>query len=75
MGNKYLFNKLGDLNKRLKAKEYKRRRLGRVDFELGEDFKIGVAFYSLIIKNKKPNSVLVDPKDNTIIKSTGNYLC
>ena len=34
--------KIMDLNKRLKAKEFKKRCLGRVFFELGEDFKIGI---------------------------------
>jgi len=38
-----------DLNSKLKAKAFKKRRLGRVFFDLGTDFRIGVALYFLYL--------------------------
>jgi len=35
-------SKISELSARLKAKEYKKRMLGRVPFELGDNFKIGI---------------------------------
>jgi len=54
-----LSNRIIELNKKLRAKEFKKRRVGRVLMDLGGensgvDFKIGVSFYCLINRIKRP---------------------
>jgi hypothetical protein len=50
-----LSNRITELNKKLRAKEFKKRRVGRVLMDLGgDDFKIGVSFYCLFNKIKRP---------------------
>jgi hypothetical protein len=50
-------SKILDLTKRLRAKEFKKRRLGRVPFEIGKDVTVGCSFYCLINKAKKPTGI------------------
>lgn len=36
-------SKIMDLNKRMRAKEFKKRTVGTINFELGENFKMSVS--------------------------------
>ena len=66
-----------DLKRRIKSKMFKKRRLGRVLFNLGNDFKIAVGFFCMFNKAKKPYGVYVDARSNQILKSTSTtkYIC
>jgi ATP-dependent DNA helicase 2 subunit 1 len=63
------------LRRRIRSKLFKKRRLGRVLFNLGSDFKVGVGFYCLLNKAKKPYGVYIDARDNKPLKSTIKYTC
>lgn len=46
-------SKIMDINKRLRAKEFKKRTIANIFLELGENFKIGVSLYFFYFHLKK----------------------
>jgi len=48
--------RLADLTLRLRRKEFKKRAVGSTNLVMGEDFKVGAKFFSLIAKAIKPPS-------------------
>ena len=47
-GNFDMSNRIMELTKRIRQREFKKRMLGRVDFHLAPDLKIGVKLYLLL---------------------------
>ena len=68
-------SKIMDLSKRMRAKEFKKRTLGTVNFELGENFKVSFSMYCLINQVRKPNGVFLYAKNNKLLKSSVNFIC
>lgn len=64
--------KIQDLSRRLRAKEFKKRRLGRITMKI-QDMQVGVGCYSLVNKAKVPYGRKLEGKDNKPVSSTGHY--
>ena len=64
-----------ELNKRIRQKEFKKRRLGQCPFYITKDVKIQINCYSSIRKAVKPNSHFIEAKYNKQLSSINNMLC
>eukprot|EP01017_Pseudomicrothorax_dubius_P017726 TRINITY_DN1989_c0_g1_i5.p1 TRINITY_DN1989_c0_g1~~TRINITY_DN1989_c0_g1_i5.p1 ORF type:complete len:478 (+),score=131.50 TRINITY_DN1989_c0_g1_i5:857-2290(+) len=67
--------KISQLSVRIKQKEFKKRVLGRCDFHLSPELKMGIRFYTMIHHTKKPYPVKLDAKSNKLLKSTTKPVC
>ena len=68
-------SKLSDLAVRIRRREFKKRRLGRVDFRIGEGVIVGTQFYALINQVKLPSSINLNAENNKPVKITTKYVC
>src|SRR3990167_602814 len=68
-------SKLSDLAVRIRRREFKKRRLGRVDFRIGEGLIVGTQFYALINQVKLPSSINLNGENNKPVKMTTKYVC
>ena len=68
-------SKTMDLSKRMRAKEFKKRTLGTVNFELGQNFKVSFSMYCVINQVRKPNKVFLSAKNNKLLKLSVNFIC
>ncbi len=66
--------KIQDLSRRLRAKEFKKRRLGRIIMKI-QNMRLGVGCYSLVNKAKVPYGKKLEGKGNKPVSSTGHYRC
>ena len=68
-------DRVKELNKRIRQKEVKKRKIGRCPFFLTKDVKIQVNCYSSIHKATKPVSHQIEAKNNKQLASLTNLLC
>lgn len=60
---------IGKLTKRVYRKDYRKKANSKVQFEIGENVRFGVALYSMARKALKPSKVLLDrDTDNVIVR-------
>ena len=67
--------KISQLKIRLRRKEFKKRKVGAVDFSLGEGVLVGTTFYSMLSKAKKPSGVNLDKETNKQLMTSTRYFC
>jgi len=65
---------LQDLKSNIKARAYKKRALTSMYLTLGASHA-GVKLYSLVQKASKARSVQIDKTTNSVLKSSGAYIC
>lgn len=68
-------DRIKELNRRIRQKEFKKRKLGKCSFFLTKDVKIVVNFYSTIRKAVRPNSHFIEAKNNKQLASINNLIC
>jgi len=68
-------DRIKELNKRIRQKEFKKRRIGRCPFFLTKDVKILVNFYSTLRKAVRPSSHFIEAKNNKQLASINNLIC
>jgi hypothetical protein len=67
--------RLGDLMKRIRQKEFRKRTQGKCLFSISPQSQIGLKFYSTIMPAKKPAAMRVNKENNKECKTTTKYLC
>lgn len=67
--------KLEELMTRVRAKDNKKRTMGRIGFELGEGLQLGVAIYNLIGEQKKPYPTKLYKRTNEPLKRNRKTFC
>lgn len=68
-------DKLSDLAVRIRKREFKKKRLGRVDFRIGEGVIVGTQFYALINQIKMPSGLNLNAENNKIVRTINKYIC
>lgn len=59
----------------MRQKEYKKRTLNRIMFELGNDVKVGVKLFCTYNKAKKPIATKLERETNKPVKAKTKFLC
>ncbi|XP_072047420.1 X-ray repair cross-complementing protein 5-like [Amphiura filiformis] len=67
--------KFEELLNRVRAKDHKKRTMGKIQFSLGKDLSLGVAIYSLVRTQTKPYPVKLYKKTNEPLKSKTKMFC
>ena len=68
-------DRIKELNKRIRQKEFKKRRLGQCPFYLTKDVKVQVNLYSSIRKAYKSKAIFLEAKNNNQLSSINNMIC
>ena len=68
-------DKLSDLAVRIRKREFKKKRLGRVDFRISEGVIVGTQFYALINQIKMPSGLNLNAENNKIVKTIHKFVC
>ena len=68
-------DRIKELNKRIRQKEFKKRRLGKCPFFLTKDVKVLVNIYSSLRKAVKPTSHFIEAKNNKQLALINNMIC
>ena len=68
-------DKLEDLVFKMHTKEYKKRKLGTLNFALCPDMTIAMSYYCLLRESKKPTPSKVYQKDNKKLKTVTSWIC
>ncbi|XP_038067298.1 X-ray repair cross-complementing protein 5-like [Patiria miniata] len=67
--------KFEELLNRVRAKDHKKRSLGRLNFNLGQGLDLGVGVYNLVRQQTKPYPVKLYKKTNEQLKSKSRMFC
>ncbi|XP_022106423.1 X-ray repair cross-complementing protein 6-like [Acanthaster planci] len=67
--------KFEELLNRVRAKDHKKRSLGRLTFSLGEGLDLGVGVFNLVRQQNKPYPVKLYKKTNEQLKSKSRMFC
>ena len=60
-------SRLGELMKRIRQKEYKKRIQGKCMFEISKGTKIGLSFFTTVIQARKPTAKKVNAMNNKML--------
>lgn len=60
-------NRLGELMKRIRQKEYKKRVQGKCMFEISKGTKIALSFFTTVMQAKKPVAKKVNAMNNKLL--------
>lgn len=69
------FEKLEELVYKMHTKEYKKRRLGTLNFALCPNMTISMNYYCIVKESKKPTPSKVHLKDNKKLKTITSWIC
>ena len=68
-------NRMGELMKRIRQKEFKKRALGKCQFNLSPGAAIGLSFFNTIIQARKPIAAKVNAVNNKQLRGTQKFVC
>ena len=68
-------NRLFELMKRVRQKEFKKRTQGKCLFEISDGTKIGMSFFTTIMPVKKPGAKKVNKENNKLLQGTSKFVC
>ncbi len=68
-------NRMGELMKRIRQKEFRKRTQGKCLFSLTPKSQIALSFYTTVLPTKKPNAVKINAVNNKPLKSTQRFIC
>ena len=70
-----VIEKLEDLTTQMHIREYRKRKLGTIDFALCPNMTISVNYYCIFRESKKPTPSKLNKKDNKKLKTVTSWIC
>lgn len=67
--------KLDDLTTQMHMREYRKRKLGTINFALCPEMSISVSYYCMFRESKKPAPSKLHKKDNKKLKTVTSWIC